>query len=129
MTITTDETIWTPSKQSQLLELNKLNLSAATIAAKLGTTRNAVLGKLWRARVSNAPLEGMQPRPSHKLQAPLIPPPPNPPYQINVFNLEPHHCKWPLGDPRAKDFTFCGHTRFKDRPYCEFHWQMQSAKR
>ncbi|MDE8344650.1 MAG: GcrA family cell cycle regulator [Acidocella sp.] len=30
-------------------------------------------------------------------------------------------CAWPLGDPRAADFRFCGDPSLKGRPYCEIH--------
>ena len=30
-------------------------------------------------------------------------------------------CRWPYGDPRQKDFYFCGKQKVVGNPYCEFH--------
>jgi GcrA cell cycle regulator len=30
-------------------------------------------------------------------------------------------CRWPIGDPQAADFHFCGKTKVPGLPYCEFH--------
>lgn len=30
-------------------------------------------------------------------------------------------CRFPVGDPRASDFHFCGKARLPDKPYCEAH--------
>ena len=30
-------------------------------------------------------------------------------------------CRWPYGDPRQKDFYFCGKQNVVGNPYCEFH--------
>ena len=35
--------------------------------------------------------------------------------------LKQDECRWPYGDPRQKDFYFCGKPRVGDSPYCEFH--------
>ncbi len=41
--------------------------------------------------------------------------------QVTFGQLEPHHCRWPIGDPRQPDFRFCGCRRMLKRPYCEAH--------
>lgn len=30
-------------------------------------------------------------------------------------------CRWPIGDPQAADFHFCGKDKVPGLPYCEFH--------
>lgn len=30
-------------------------------------------------------------------------------------------CKWPIGDPKAADFTFCGRAVDDHGPYCRDH--------
>ena len=35
--------------------------------------------------------------------------------------LKRNECRWPYGDPRQKDFYFCGKPRIGSSPYCEFH--------
>jgi hypothetical protein len=41
--------------------------------------------------------------------------------QVTFAQLEPHHCRWPIGDPRQSDFRFCGCKRLTGKPYCEEH--------
>lgn len=40
---------------------------------------------------------------------------------VGMLDLEPHHCKFPLGDPRNPAFKFCGADRLEGRPYCSEH--------
>lgn len=35
--------------------------------------------------------------------------------------LEECQCHWPIGDPQAKDFHFCGRPKVPLLPYCEVH--------
>ena len=35
--------------------------------------------------------------------------------------LKRNECRWPYGDPRQKDFYFCGKKKVPGLPYCEFH--------
>lgn len=47
--------------------------------------------------------------------------PPRPENRITVFTLQPDQCKWPIGDPRDQDFTFCGARQAEGRVYCQYH--------
>lgn len=40
----------------------------------------------------------------------------------SLVQLAAHACKWPLGDPKAEDFSFCG-PRTEFGPYCAGHQQ------
>lgn len=42
-------------------------------------------------------------------------------HAVTFADLEPHHCRWPIGDPRNSDFRFCGCRRVIGKPYCEGH--------
>ena len=51
-----------------------------------------------------------------------------------MLTLGAHMCKWPIGDPSADSFTFCGKRTDGDIPYCQHHAQVayqpaQSRKR
>jgi GcrA cell cycle regulator len=35
--------------------------------------------------------------------------------------LKRNECRWPYGDPRLKDFYFCGKQKSAGHPYCGFH--------
>lgn len=41
--------------------------------------------------------------------------------RIGLLALTEKTCKWPIGDPLAEDFHFCGRDSEEDAPYCEFH--------
>ncbi|MBN1783351.1 MAG: hypothetical protein JW812_00085 [Alphaproteobacteria bacterium] len=40
---------------------------------------------------------------------------------IEMMDLKKDMCRWPLGDPRHPDFSFCGEPTFKNKPYCLTH--------
>ncbi len=40
---------------------------------------------------------------------------------VSLMALNDSMCKWPIGDPNAEGFHFCGHTSFNSLPYCEYH--------
>ncbi len=39
----------------------------------------------------------------------------------SIQSLEENHCRWPIGDPQAEDFHFCGKKKVPGLPYCEHH--------
>jgi GcrA cell cycle regulator len=43
------------------------------------------------------------------------------PKRIKLVELSERTCKWPIGDPMAQDFAFCGHESGDAGPYCQFH--------
>ena len=38
-----------------------------------------------------------------------------------ILTLTEHMCKWPIGDPGADEFRFCGRKTDPDEPYCTPH--------
>ena len=40
---------------------------------------------------------------------------------ISLMALTEQMCKWPIGDPGADGFHFCGHRNWSGTPYCEYH--------
>lgn len=40
---------------------------------------------------------------------------------ISLTDLDNHTCRWPLGDPKAADFHFCGRKVKTGQTYCEEH--------
>ena len=49
---------------------------------------------------------------------------PNEALMIPLLDLEPHHCRWPIGDPGKPGFGFCGCERAPVGSYCETHAQI-----
>jgi GcrA cell cycle regulator len=118
------------------------DLSAALIARRLGVTRNAVLGKIHRLGLSEprAPKPPASRLPSTRGRRPrtrkaVAPPsrsrwasPPcdarsldaGPPLVARLEDLPRRACHWPVGDPQASDFAFCGRSAGKG-PYCTAH--------
>ena len=48
-------------------------------------------------------------------------PVPREPLRIPLVALTDSTCRWPLGDPEAGDFAFCGLPALPRKPYCEDH--------
>jgi len=136
---------WTDERVASLKKLWLEGLSASQIAKQLGgVTRNAVIGKVHRLGLSGRATPAAPSRPAFKAPRPARPvlaqphaprraepaappaPPPLPavveePGSATVLTLGAHMCKWPIGDPAAEGFTFCGRRTGPDGPYCAEH--------
>lgn len=44
--------------------------------------------------------------------------------KLALTELTERTCKWPVGDPLADDFHFCGCEAAESSPYCKFHAKM-----
>jgi GcrA cell cycle regulator len=160
--------IWTDERVETLRKLWAEGLSASQIAAQLGgVSRNAVIGKVHRLKLSgrgrNAAAPARQkkpaaqpataakapPRPAHNphspkpivssvgataLQAQFEPEPVvREPVRttesivvpisrhLQLIQLNERTCKWPIGDPLADGFHFCGNDCAENGPYCRYH--------
>ncbi|TIX56791.1 MAG: hypothetical protein E5V25_27930, partial [Mesorhizobium sp.] len=40
---------------------------------------------------------------------------------LKLVELTERTCKWPVGDPQALDFGFCGNDAPLEGPYCRYH--------
>lgn len=115
-----------------------------------GVTRNAVIGKVHRLGLSGraapsqparATFKTARPRPAaaaptqapsapRRIEAvqpraaqPVAPTPaqaPELPGTATVLTLGAHMCKWPIGDPSSREFSFCGR-RASEGVYCVEH--------
>lgn len=153
---------WTDERVENLKKLWQDGLSASQIAKQLGgTTRNAVIGKVHRLGLSGraqpskparpvfkaprAPRATTKPAAPRRIAEPVVTnavsePIPEPvrymdeaPGSATILTLGEHMCKWPIGDPAADGFTYCGR-RQDDGPYCGEHARvayqpMQKKKR
>jgi len=58
-------------------------------------------------------------RQNRPLVLPELGPPPNRP--VTVQSLTAMSCRWPVGDPKAPGFHFCGRAKAPACPYCAHH--------
>ncbi|MCR4917559.1 MAG: hypothetical protein K5912_01280 [Alphaproteobacteria bacterium] len=42
-------------------------------------------------------------------------------HALEMMDLKPGQCRWPIGDPDSEDFHFCGKQVFVGKPYCYEH--------
>jgi GcrA cell cycle regulator len=129
--------LWHDEMISHLRELLNDGLSFGAIAKVLNLrfgvslTRNACIGKAHRNGLYN-PTKPRQParhRGPRERRIKLTPPRVLAPIDMMYTNrrtlleLTNDSCRWPIGDPRAPDFFFCGgHSdNQKGQPYCDYH--------
>ena len=138
---------WTDEQVEQLKSLWAQGLPCSQIAKEMDApSRNAIIGKVRRlglerrregvnplaarerAQRPPRPERAFKPRPMPKfMPAPVIEvidlPPETPVNPVALFDLQDHHCRWPLGEPHH-EMLHCGAQVADDRPYCPAHCRM-----
>lgn len=141
--------------EARILALWKTGLmSGAQIGAKIGLSRNAVMGAIYRARAAGKIVrsrlerpqktaEAQRPKsaPTQRLRAKPTPAPaPAKPRGLKMPRVDPNvhsilyltawTCRWPIGDPRKDNFRYCLMQKLDAlRPYCDHHAKMHKANR
>jgi len=136
---------WTDERIERLKICFEAKMSCREIAADIGVSRNAVIGKLSRlnltrdtGRVRRPPRNGESKRPCSKagprqqyqiLQSAYAEPPPgdNPVESkqcCSLLELSKERCRWPISTPGAEDFCFCGNAPVDGMPYCTGHMRL-----
>lgn len=122
---------WTDERVALLKKLWGEGKTAAEIAQALGgVTRNAVIGKAHRLKLSNrvSPIQqnkkpapvSAAPRAVRKIEA--VPQTSDENREtVDMMELGARMCRWPLGDPRDESFGFCGASSVPGLPYCAEH--------
>lgn len=126
---------WTEQRLSLLKRLWADGKTATAIGRRLGISKSAVLGKVFRLRLappddaaaSQLSLE-VAPPGRHRRGRPLLADQqtsvPEPKRGLSVFELTNATCRWPHGQVGGKNFHFCGAAEADlegGRPYCERH--------
>lgn len=135
---------WTPERTERFVVMwNDGRLSASEIAAVFArqecrsVSRNAILGKAHRMklpprlakvgvvpslpkrkRVAKKPKAKM---PAAVVAAPVLEAPFIEIARIPLTELTDATCKWPIGDPKASNFGFCGLPAAEGHVYCSAH--------
>ena len=126
---------WTQDRVETLRKLWAEGLSASQIARQIGgVTRNAVIGKVHRLGlsgrskkplISTAAIGGAQDSARAQNQKSILAEyyetPRAQSEKTSLMHLTKEKCRWPIGDPAAKDFHFCGGKALEDSPYCQEH--------
>lgn len=140
---------WTDERVSLLKKLWGEGHTAAEIARQLGgVTRNAVIGKAHRMKLSGrvSPVQktkkpanknvatpvAQKPKiaivpkqkPANTQTKPAFDPAEQRDDLYSLIDLQPRMCRWPCGDPKEDDFGFCGHTAMPGLPYCAAHAEL-----
>lgn len=122
---------WTDDRVALLTKLWGEGKTAAEIAATLGgVTRNAVIGKAHRLKLSGrvSPIQqnkkpkvpaNTQSKPERKPRTKAVDIPKG--QGLSLAELKPCQCRWPSGDPKDDDFGFCGGQIVPGLPYCAEH--------
>jgi GcrA cell cycle regulator len=126
------EAMWTPERIEQARRMWLAGDSAAKIGRALEVSRGAVTGKLTRLGVVRAETVAVRLRrpaaePAERAAAiepapqlrPHVPGVEEPPATTDLLGLGAHMCRWPIGEPDAAGFGFCG--RPAKGAYCETH--------
>ena len=114
---------WTEERISLLKKLWEEGASANRIAEQIGTSRNAVIGKVHRLGLSKreSPIKRNPQSPSYSRKRKSQELPPSPSKGITILDLTERMCRWPKGDPGDPDFQFCGGKVIPGAPYCATH--------
>ena len=140
---------WTVERIEQLRHCIASGLTCSQTAAEIGVTRNAVIGKIHRlglspARPAGASARSSPPRARHPrisphsrllrligAQAPgsaddaaAAPAPIDSAQRCSLLEIAQDKCHWPIGDPHAADFSFCGNAAVTGFSYCAGHARM-----
>lgn len=135
---------WTTDRIEILKKGFEAGLSCREIAAQIGVSRNAVIGKISRLKLARdkggvlrvakkEPSDGRRPRATAKLRQIILRAQPAEPdlagvdepihngHTCSLFELSKETCRWPISTPGAADFCFCGNPPIEGLPYCAGH--------
>ncbi|RXG89765.1 GcrA family cell cycle regulator [Bradyrhizobium zhanjiangense] len=136
---------WTDERIELLKRHFEAGLSCREIAADIGVSRNAVIGKLSRLNLTRGRTADERkvhdrgltparaPRAVPRLQyemlatiygetdAPVITGPIDEANRCSLLELSENRCRWPISTPGEDDFCFCGNAAPDGQSYCAGH--------
>jgi GcrA cell cycle regulator len=138
----TSAATWTNERIELLKSHFHAGLSCREIAADIGVSRNAVIGKLSRLNLTRGPkreersLEKSTARALRTLrrlqyemlgaiydeaEMPSAHAPIDETNRCSLLELSENRCRWPISTPGADDFCFCGNASPDGQSYCTGH--------
>jgi GcrA cell cycle regulator len=136
---------WTTERVELLRKHFDDGLSCREIAAHIGVSRNAVIGKLTRLGLTRGPTNIEQhlqaapkqrgaksvPRVQYRMlqvvyenAQPAVDAPVASERPCSLLELSKERCRWPISAPGEDGFCFCGNTPLKGLPYCAGHTRL-----
>jgi GcrA cell cycle regulator len=142
---------WTSERTELLKKLFDAGLSCSQIAGEIGTTRNAVIGKMhrlglsrpkdlfprlkprreprdtWRPKAVRPKISGLSISAQREMLRAAYPSaasneaPIDSPHKCSLLELSHTQCRWPLSEPGCADFGFCGNPSVDGLSYCSGH--------
>jgi len=131
---------WTTERIERLKSGLDAGLTCSQIASEIGVSRNAVIGKISRLHLSRlkgarqpsrAAPRSARPRivTQHQILMAIRAQPELPAeraaidtrHRCSFMELGQGKCRWPISEPDAQDFWFCGDTPVESLPYCAAH--------
>ena len=134
---------WTTERVEALKIHFAAGLSCREIAAEIGVSRNAVIGKISRLNLSRdkdtmrlpkkEAADTKRPRGAQRLRQILLKSFPSEAeplsedepihngHTCSLFELNNETCRWPISTPGQADFCFCGNIPIPGMPYCAGH--------
>jgi GcrA cell cycle regulator len=146
--------LWTAEADDRLQALWAEGLSASAIGDVIGKSKNAVVGRVHRLNLPGraSPIKprgelrpGRKAVPQRRARLPGV----SVPQGIGALaggtlealgvvpaglpklvdaapvRLDPRHCcSWPIGEPRTKEFRYCGAPALAGKSYCPVHHEM-----
>jgi GcrA cell cycle regulator len=136
---------WTDERIERLKQHFEAGLSCREIAADIGVSRNAVIGKLSRLNLTRgrsaderrhhersfAPARAPKAVPRLQFEmlaaiygdtdAPVVSGPIDDANRCSLMELGENRCRWPISTPGADDFCFCGNAAPDGQSYCAGH--------
>jgi GcrA cell cycle regulator len=139
--------MWTDERVEAVTKLWNEGFSASEIARRIGNaTRNSVIGKVTRLGLPGRKVKVRRPandrwntedrrmergdKPYKQAvkaiktnwrAEPLPATPVTDVARVAFADLEPDHCRWPVGDPKHASFGYCGCKKVEGLPYCNAH--------
>src|SRR5262249_23032066 len=137
------ERTWTAERVELLKSCLDAGLSCGQIAREIGVSRNAVIGKINRLQLPRC--NSVVARQARRKPVPPTRPPgivtqhhilmalraePQPAaeevrvpgaYRCSLMELNDGKCRWPINEPGAANFCFCGNEAVESLPYCAAH--------
>jgi GcrA cell cycle regulator len=138
---------WTDERLELLKSGFAAGLSCRQIADDIGVSRNAVIGKLSRLKLTREKNgEARRRAPRDAAKRPRARSVPRLQYQMlqqvyaepegaadspilsehccSLLELSEQSCRWPISTPGFADFRFCGNTPLEGLPYCAGHTRL-----